>query len=84
MGDFHQTGVITTLHRLGRSTVDQLEKELEETLLYRPIALVLPCLYSELEGEALPRIVDELAQVRYLREIVVGLGRAGEEEFRRA
>lgn len=84
MSDFHQTGVITTLHRLGKPNLDQLEKELEETLLYRPIALVLPCLYSELEGEALPRIVDELAQVRYLREIVVGLGRAGEEEFRKA
>ncbi|MBZ0158680.1 glycosyl transferase [Candidatus Methylomirabilis sp.] len=84
MGDFHQAGVITTLHRLGKPNLEQLEKELEETLLYRPIALVLPCLYSELEGEALPRIVDELAQVRYLREIIVGLGRAGEEEFLRA
>lgn len=84
MGDFHQTGVITTLHRLGKPNLDQLEAELEETLLLRPIALVLPCLYSELEGEAMPRIVKELAEVRYLREIVVSLGRAEEAEFQKA
>lgn len=84
MGDFHQTGVITTLHRLGKPNLEQLEAELEGTLLLRPIALVLPCLYSELEGEALPRIIKELAEVRYLREIVVSLGRAGKEEFQKA
>jgi len=84
MGDFHQTGVITTLHRLGQPNLKQLETELEETLLLRPIALVLPCLYSELEGEAMPRIAAELAEVRYLREIVVSLGRAGLEEFQQA
>jgi len=84
MSDFHQTGVITTLHRLGRPNLDQLEKELEETLLLRPIALVLPSLYTELKGEAMPRIVQELARVRYLREIVISLGRAGQAEFEQA
>lgn len=84
MSDFHQTGLITTLHRLGAPNLELLEKELEETLLLRPIALVLPSLYSELEGEAMPRIVQELAQVRYLREIIISLGRAGKEEFERA
>lgn len=84
MGDFHQTGIITTLHRLGKPNLDHLEAELEETLLLRPIALILPCLSSELEGEALPRIVKELAEVRYLREIIVSLGRAGEAEFQKA
>lgn len=30
------------------------------------MALILPSLFSELEGEALPHIVDELAKVLYL------------------
>ncbi|MFQ5829526.1 MAG: glycosyl transferase [Candidatus Methylomirabilia bacterium] len=84
MSDFHQGAVITTLHRLGSSNVDELERELEISPLTKPIALVLPCLHSELHGEALPRIVSELQKVRYLREVVVALGRASEAEFAHA
>ncbi len=84
MADFHQGGVITTLHRLGSPNVEQLERELEDSRLTKPIALVLPCLYSELDGEALPRIIQELEKVRYLREVVVALGRANEQEFAHA
>ena len=50
----------------------------------RPMALVLPSLYSELEGPALSHIVDEIADVPYLDQIVVGLDRANEAEYRRA
>jgi glucosyl-3-phosphoglycerate synthase len=39
----------------------------------RPIALVLPCLISELRGPALKGIVDALRGVRYLSEIVVSI-----------
>jgi glucosyl-3-phosphoglycerate synthase len=81
MADFHQTGVISTLHRLGRVDLDRLETELEAFSLQMPIALVLPCLYSELQGPALKEIVKQLQSVKYLREIVVSLGRAGREEF---
>lgn len=81
MADFHQGGVITTLHRLGPPNVEQLERELEDSRLTKSIALVLPCLYSELHGEALPRILAELEKVRYLREVVVALGKANEQEF---
>lgn len=84
MADFHQGGLITTLHRLGSPNVEQLERELEDSRMTKPIALVLPCLYSELQGEALPRIVEELQKVRYLREIVVALGRASADEFAHA
>ncbi|MBI3079355.1 MAG: glycosyl transferase [Deltaproteobacteria bacterium] len=84
MSDFHQTGVITTLHRLVRSNLDQLERELAEYAEVNPIAVVLPCLYSELEGEAMPRVVTELAKVGYLQEIVVALGRGATAEFAKA
>lgn len=84
MGDFHQTGVITTLHRLGPHNLERLEQELTAFCRVFPVALVLPSLYSELEGAALPRIVDELKRAHYVREIVVSLDRANEEEFRHA
>ncbi|MCS6897463.1 MAG: glycosyl transferase [Nitrospira sp.] len=84
MADFFQNGVVSVLHRLGPPNVDRLERELEQYSSVNPIALVLPCLYSELEGPALSGILGELKQVSYLNEIVVALGRASALEFRRA
>lgn len=73
MADFHQTGVISTLHRLGEPNLARLERELLEYSPQRPVALVLPSLYSEIRGPALARIVDELARVPYLAQCVVSL-----------
>lgn len=84
MADFMQNGVITTLHRLTERPVEALEAELTEFTEDHPIALVLPSLYSELEGPALGRIVDELAQAPYLDEIVIGLDRADAGQFEHA
>lgn len=57
MSDFYQTGVVATFHRLGRINLEKIETELSWYANERPIALVLPSLYSELEGEALKGIV---------------------------
>jgi len=84
MSDFFQNGAVSVLHRLGAPNVEQLERELEEYRSVNPIALVLPSLYSELEGPALSGIVEHLKQVTYLNEIVVALGHASALEFRRA
>ncbi len=84
MADLYQTGVIATIHRLGNADVERLERELQRYARQRPIALVLPALYSEFEGEAMPRIVSELKEVKYLKQIVVTLGRADLEQFKRA
>jgi len=84
MADFYQNGIITTLHNLHQRSLDELESELRGFKKKRPMALVLPSLYSELEGEALPNIVQELSKVDYLDEIVIGLDRATEEEYRKA
>ena len=84
MGDFYQNGIITTLHNLSRRPVEELERELLEFSRKRPLGLILPSLYSELEGEALPHILAELQQVPYLAEIVIGLDRADERQYRQA
>jgi glucosyl-3-phosphoglycerate synthase len=84
MGDFHQTEVISTLHRLRKDNVGRLEEDLREHSKHRPIALILPSLYSELKGEALKNIVQELKSIGYLNEIVVTLGNANSDEFKHA
>lgn len=81
MADFHQTGVVATFHRLGKGDLDKIEGKLNHFTKERPIALVLPSLYSELEGPALKKIVEELKEVPYIKEVVVTLGPASEKEF---
>ncbi|MGR9090444.1 MAG: glycosyl transferase [Gammaproteobacteria bacterium] len=84
MGDFYQNGIITTLHNLSRRPLSELEAELMRFSRQRPMALVLPSLFSELEGPALGNIVDELTQVPYLEDIVIGLDRADVDQFKYA
>ena len=84
MGDFYQNGIITTLHDLSHRKIDDLEYELTCFSKVRPMSLLLPSLYSELQTEALPKIVSELKQVPYLNEIVIGLDQANLEEFKHA
>jgi glucosyl-3-phosphoglycerate synthase len=84
MADFYQNGIITTLHNLSDRPLDDLEKELVKFSKQRPMSLILPSLYSELEGEALPDIIQHLKQVPYLSQIVIGLDRASEDQFKHA
>lgn len=82
MADFQQSGVVTTLHRLGPCDVERLEAALLSFVPVSPIALVLPCLYSEVRDVALKGIVDVLRQVRYLRQVVVSVsGTSRRDEF---
>lgn len=84
MGDFYQNGIITTLHNLSQRTLEDMESELRRFSKSRPMGLILPSLFSELSGSALKNIVSEIAKVDYLEEIVIGLDRATEEEYRYA
>ena len=84
MGDFHQNGIITTLHNLSRRPLEELESELMDFSKKRPLGLILPSLYSELEGQAMPLIISELEKVPYLNQIVIGLDRADEQQYRDA
>ncbi len=84
MADFYQTGVVATFHRFGKVDLDRMENELTEFNRHRPIALVLPSTYAELEAPAIQKIVEDIQKVAYLNEIVVTMGRTDEAQFKKA
>jgi len=84
ISDFYQNGIVATLHNFSNRSYEELEKELVEFSKFRPITLILPSLYSELEGNALPNIINEISKVRFLKNIVIGLDKATEKEFKEA
>lgn len=84
MADFHQNGNVATLHNFRNVSAEALERELEVIAATRRITLILPSLYSELEGPALEHIVSELQGARFINHVVIGLDRADEQQYRRA
>ncbi|MFP9227853.1 glycosyltransferase family protein [Pectobacterium cacticida] len=81
MSEFYQDGIITNLHNLTQRSTEELEYELQVFSGQNTMGLILPSLYSELEGPALSHIIDQLSQVSYLGEIVIGLDRADRQQF---
>ena len=82
MSDFHQTGTVTTLQRLGERPLVELEDAIVRATRRSRAALLIPCLIDELERPALLRICDEIAQVPYLDTVLVSLDRADESGYR--
>lgn len=81
MADFHQNGSVATLHNLARVPLEVIEHQLRAFSSTRKISLILPSLFSELEGEALAGILDELSGADYINHIIIGLDRASEDQF---
>ncbi len=84
MSDFYQHGTISTLHRLTDPDMKGMEQQLADVAQERPITLVLPSLYSELEGDAMKLIVKELQDVSYLHEVIISMNRMTAEQFEKA
>ena len=84
MSEFSQNGIISTLHDFGTRSTSEIEKDLLKFSKERKMELILPCLYSELEGTALPNIVEEISKTKYLDHIIVGLDRANENQAKKA
>lgn len=84
MADFYQNGTVTTLHNLSQRDPKDLAKELSTFSKVRPLGLILPSLFSELEGVALPDIINKLKDVDYLSEVIIGLDRADREQYQKA
>lgn len=84
MGDFYQNGFVATLHNLRARPYEELEQKLERFSKDRPIGLIIPSLYSELSRQALKDIVKTLKDIPYISEIVIGLDRADEQQYKKA
>ena len=84
MADYFQNGSITTLQNITHRPVEDIERELRQFAPDRNMYLLLPALYSEFEGRAMPRIIEELKQIDYLTKIVLSLDRADEAQFKSA
>ena len=84
MSEFSQNGIISTLHDFGTRSTNEIEKDLLKFSKERKMELILPCLYSELEGSALPNIVEEISKTKYLDHIIVGLDKANEKQAQKA
>ena len=81
ISDFYQNGIVATLHNFSERTIENFEDDILQFSKYRPITLILPSLYSELKGEALPNIVKEISKIKYLQNIVIGLDKANRNQF---
>jgi glucosyl-3-phosphoglycerate synthase len=84
MADFYQNGTVTTLHNLAQREPTDMAEELLTFSKTRSLGLILPSLFSELEGKALPDIINKIKEVKYLSEIVIGLDRADLEQYKHA
>ena len=83
MGDFSQNGLVSTLHDFGTKSTTEIEKDLLSFSKERKMELILPCLYSELEGSALPNIVEQISKTKYLNHVIIGLDKASEDRQRK-
>ena len=84
MGDFSQNGIVANLHDFSIRSTEQIEKDLLKFSKERKLELILPCLYSELEGDALPNIVNEISKTKYLNHVIIGLDQANKAQAKKA
>ena len=89
MGSFYQNGIVANLHDFSYGTSSEANyKKLENDLMKfsknNPMELILPCLFSEISGKALPKIVNEINKTKFLNHIVIGLDRANTNQYKEA
>ena len=89
MGSFYQNGIVANLHDFSYGTSSEVNyKKLENDLMKfsknNPMELILPCLFSEISGKALPKIVNEINKTKFLNHIVIGLDRANKNQYKEA
>ncbi len=89
MGSFYQNGIVANLHDFSYGTYSKgnytkLENDLMKFSKDNPMELILPCLFSEISGKALPKIIDEINKTKFLNHIVIGLDRANKNQYTEA
>ena len=73
MPDFYQHARLPTLHHLATPDASAREAELVEMTRDRPVALLLPALYTEVTRPALPSILRQVSEVPYISEVVLSM-----------
>ena len=86
MGSFYQNGIVANLHDFSYGTslkgnYTKIENDLIKFSKDNPMELILPCLFSEITGKALPKIIDEINKTKFLNHIVIGLDRANKNQY---
>ncbi len=81
MSDFIQDRKITNLQMINQRALYDIESEIEVFSYDRKITLLLPSLYSEFDGDAMPKIIRSLENVPYIHRLVLSLDQASEAEF---
>ena len=81
MPDFHQPVQLPTLHHLADTDLAEREALMVKLAVKRPVALVIPALYSELEREALPSILREVSKIPYVSRVVISMNRMDAEQY---
>ncbi|MFO7677586.1 MAG: glucosyl-3-phosphoglycerate synthase [Thermoplasmatota archaeon] len=71
---------ISTLHDLNLDK-KKLMKNITDISQERPVCVILPMLYSEIESDALANIVTQLNKCTYLKEVIIPLAAKNQEEF---
>ena len=89
MGSFYQNGIVANLHDFSYGTSSEgnykkLENDLIKFSKKNPMELILPCLFSEISGKALPKIINEINKTKFLNHIVIGLDRANKNQYTEA
>ncbi len=84
MSDFYQHRLVTTLHQLADPSFNDQQEQLKEYTKEQPITLVMPALYSEVEGPALPGILDHLEKVEFINEVVISMNGMNSDQFIKA
>ena len=84
MPDFHQPILLPTLHHLAETKLDEREALLKELAAEKPVALVIPALFSELRRKALPRMLQHLSAARYVSHVVFSMNAMDREQHAHA
>ena len=84
MSDFYQHRLVTTLNQLADPSFNDQQEQLKKYTKDKPITLVMPALYSEVEGPALPGILEHLQKVEFINEVVISMNRMGSTQFKKA
>ncbi len=71
---------ITTIHDFCFDT-DKIEQKMNDLTLTRPVALIVPILYTEIKNEPLHNIVDQLNKCSYIKRVIIPLAADNWKEY---